>query len=75
MEIISLFAGERRRSIDVTSLDEIETASRELPIGDGWWGQRVEGTVEELREVATESRDGAWTIRTLAGWICAEVRA
>jgi hypothetical protein len=73
MEIISLFAGERRRSIDVTTIEEIQEASRELAMGDGW-GQRVEGSVEELRRVgAREGREGGWTVRTAAGELCAEV--
>jgi len=63
MEIVSLFNGEERRARAVTTIEEISRTSAELARGDGW-GQRVRGTLEELREVgAWENQYGGWLLQ------------
>lgn len=73
MEIVSLFIGEERRSCGVETREEIQERSRELAMGDGW-GQRVRGSVEELRAAgARENPYGAWSIRIDSGELPCEV--
>ena len=73
MQIVSTFLGERRRAREVTTLEGIEEASAEFPLGDGW-GQIVEGTPAELLSVGGhEVGPGAWVLPMQGGYLCAEV--
>ena len=62
-----MFLGEERQGRTVATAEELEAAHRELPMGQGW-GQRLEGSAEELRQVdAMELEGGEWVFEAQRG--------